>query len=53
MAICKFGGLLLRHISTVFNGTTSTAAVRRHLRYALRRQDNFQLVLSHFMLKVS
>jgi len=21
--------------------------------YALRRQDNFQLVLSHFMLKVS
>jgi len=53
MAICKIGGLLLRHFSVVFNGTTATAAVRSHLRFALRRQDNFQLVLSQFMLKVS
>jgi len=28
MAICKIGGLLLRHFSIVFNGTTATAAVR-------------------------
>jgi len=52
MAICKIGGLLLRHFSIAVNGTTATAAVRGHLRYGLRRQDNFQLVLSHFMLKV-
>jgi len=31
MAICKIGGLLLRHFSFVFNGTTATAAVRSHL----------------------
>jgi len=30
MAICKNGGLLLRHFSIVFNGTTATAAVRNH-----------------------
>jgi len=42
----------LRHFFIVFNVTTATAAVRSQLRYALRRQDNFQLVLSHFMLKV-
>jgi len=33
MAICKIGGLMLRHFSIVFNGTTATAAVRSHLRY--------------------
>jgi len=30
MAICKIGGLLLCHFSTVFNGTTVTAAVSSH-----------------------
>jgi len=30
MAICKIGGLLLRHFSIVFNVTTATAAVRIH-----------------------
>jgi len=30
MAICKIGGLLLRHFSIVFNGTITTAAVRSH-----------------------
>jgi len=30
MAICKIGGLVLRHFSIVFNGTTATAAVRSH-----------------------
>jgi len=30
MAICKIDGLLLRHFSIVFNGTTATAAVRSH-----------------------
>jgi len=29
MTICKIGGLLLRHFSIIFNGTT-TAAVRSH-----------------------
>jgi len=52
VAICKIGDLLLRHFSIVFNGTTTPAAVEAIL-YALRRKDNFQLVLSHFMLKVS
>jgi len=28
MAICKIGGLLLRHFSIFFNVTTGTAAVR-------------------------
>jgi len=46
MTICQIGGLLLRHFSIVFNGTSAIAA-------ALRRQDNFQLALSHVMLKVS
>jgi len=27
MAICKIGGLLLRHFSIVFNGTTATSEV--------------------------
>jgi len=55
MAICKIGVLLLLHFSIVFNETTATAAEVRieAILYALRRQDNFQLVLSHFMLKVS
>jgi len=39
MAICKIGGLLLRHFSIIFNGTTSTVTVRSHILYALRRQD--------------
>ena len=43
VAICKIGDLLLRHFSIVFNGTTTPAAVEAIL-YALRRQDNFQLV---------
>ena len=30
MAICKIGGLLLRHFSFVFNGTTAAVAVRSH-----------------------
>jgi len=30
MAICKIGGLLLRHFSTAFNGSTVTAAVRSY-----------------------
>jgi len=30
MAICKIVGLLLRHFSIAFNGTTATAAVRNH-----------------------
>jgi len=28
MAMCKIGGLLLRHFSIVFNRTTATTAVR-------------------------
>jgi len=31
MAICKIGGLFLRHFSIIFNGSTTTAAVRSHL----------------------
>jgi len=27
MAICKIGGLLLRHFFIVFNGTTATATI--------------------------
>jgi len=27
MAICKIGGVLLRHFSIVFNGITATATV--------------------------
>jgi len=30
VAICKVGGLVLRHFSIVFNGTTAIAAVRSH-----------------------
>jgi len=30
MAICKIGGLSLRHFFIVYNGTTATAAVRSH-----------------------
>jgi len=30
MAICKIGGLWLRHFAIVFNGSTATAAVRSH-----------------------
>jgi len=42
MTICKIGGLLLRHFSIVFNGTTVTDAVRSHfVCFALKRQDNF------------
>jgi len=54
MAICKIGGLLLCHFSIVFNGTTVQQLLQLEvILYALRRQDNFQLVLSHFMLKLS
>jgi len=51
MVICKIEGLLLRHFSIVFNGTAMLQL--EAVLYALRKQDNFQLVLSHFMLKVS
>jgi len=30
MAICKIGGLFLHRFCIVFNGTTSTPAVRSH-----------------------
>jgi len=53
MAICKIGGLLLRHFSIVFNGTTATAAVTIHFVNCFVEAGYFQLVLSHFMLKVS
>ena len=33
MAICKIGGLLLRHLSFAFNGTTTTAAQCCQLAY--------------------
>jgi len=30
MAVCKIGGLLLRHFSTAFNGIAASAAIRSH-----------------------
>ena len=46
MAVCKIRGLLLRHFFIVL-------LQLEVILYVLRRQDNFQLVLSNFMLKVS
>jgi len=52
MAICKIGGLLLCHFYIVFNGRTATAAIRSYF-VCFEKAGKFQLVLSHFLLKVS
>jgi len=52
MAICTIGGLLLSHFSVVFNGTTAIAAIRSYF-VCFGKAGKYQLVLSHFVLKVS
>jgi len=52
MAICKIGGLLLRHFSIVFNVTTATAAVRS--RFVCREiASNFNKTLKQSKKKLS